>query len=312
LALAAVPGLGRAQTSDGGATRIVVGFPPGQTIDTIARTYAAALSKELGTTVIVDNRPGANGILAASEVKRAAPDGKTLFFAGSGPLAINPSLYKHLPYEAKDFAPVSLITSGSMVLIATPSFPPNNIAELVAYAKAHPGQVNFGSGGQGITGHLGMELLQDALGIKLTHVPYKGSPAALTDLMAGRISMMMEPAATVIPHIRSGRIKAIGVSSSKRNPAYPEIAPIAEQGVGGFEVTSWAAVVVRAGTPDTTIAILNAALQRAAKTPIVVESLKAAGVDNAVGTPQQLGAFWQSEIKTWAKAVQRSGVQLDN
>lgn len=313
LALAALPSLAPAQVAPGGnLTRIVVGFPPGQTIDIIARAYAAALSKELNTTVVVDNRPGANSILAAVEVKRAAPDGKTLLFAGSGPLAINPSLYKSLPYEPKDFAPVSLVSSGPMILAATPSFQPNNIAELIAYAKARPGEVNYGSGGVGITGHLGMELLQDAAGIKLNHVPYKGSPAALTDLMAGRVSLMMDTSTALLPHVQSGRVKALGMSASERNPAFPEIATISEQGVKGFEVIAWAAVVVRAGTPDPVIATLNAAVQRAAKNSAVVDSIKKAGADNIVSTPQQLGTLWQSEIKSWAKAVARSGVQLDN
>ena len=302
-----------AQAQPPNTVRIVVGYPAGQTIDMIARNYAVALQRELGQPVYVDNRPGANGILGAQEVKRAPPDGRTVLFGTSGQLAINPSLYKKLPYDTtKDFAPVAMLSQGPLVLVATPSFAANNVAELVAMTKAKPGQVNYGSGGQGITAHLAMEIFSDAAGIKLQHVPYKGSPAALTDVMGGTIPMMFEPLNSAIPHIKAGRLKAIGITSAKRNSQLPNVPTIAEQGLKDFEVTAWAAVVAPAGTPEPVVQKLNAALKRASESKEVTESMQAIGVDSAINTPAQFAGYLQSELKQWNKAVTAAGVQLDN
>ena len=312
-AAAFAPLQARAQAQPPNTIRIVVGYPAGQSIDMIARNYAVALQRELGQPVYVDNRPGANGILGAQEVKRAAADGKTLLFGTSGQLAINPSLYKKLPYDTtKDFAPVAMLSQGPLVLVATPSFAAGNVAELVAMAKARPGLVNFGSGGQGITAHLAMEIFADAAGIKLQHVPYKGSPAALTDVMGGTIPMMFEPLNSAIPHIKAGRLKALGITSAKRNPQLPNVPTLAEQGLKNFEVLAWAAVVVPAGTPEAEVQKLNGALKRAAESKEVVESMQAIGVESNVTTSAQFAGYLQSELKQWNKAVTAAGVQLDN
>jgi tripartite-type tricarboxylate transporter receptor subunit TctC len=202
-ALALGPAPASAQAQPANSVRIVVGYPGGQSTDIIARNYAVALQRELGQTAYVDNKPGANGILGAVEVKRAPPDGKTILFGTSGQLAINPSLYKKLPYDTtKDFVPVALLVQGPLVLVTSPSFPANSIAELIAMAKSKPEHLNYGSGGQGITAHLAMEVFADAAGIKLQHVPYKGSPTALTDVMGGTIPMMFEPTISAIPTFR--------------------------------------------------------------------------------------------------------------
>ncbi len=292
--------------------KILVGYPAGQTVDLIARNFAAALTKEMGQTFFVDNRAGANGIIGADEVKRSSPDGYTLLFATSGQLAINPSLYKQLPYNTiKDFAPVSLVSKGPLYLIANPSFPPNTVPELIAYAKSRPADINYGSGGNGITAHLAMELFQAAANIKLTHVPYKGSGAALNDLMGGRISLMFDAGASALPHVKSGKLKVLGMTAQQRNTTLLNVPTIAEQGLSGFEVTSWVGILAPAGTPDAVINKLNAAIIKVASTPSIADSIHSTGGDLALSTPGQFSNFLQAELKKWAKAVEAGNVKID-
>jgi tripartite-type tricarboxylate transporter receptor subunit TctC len=293
--------------------RIVVGYPPGQAVDITARTFAAAMAKELGQNIVVDNKPGANGILGAQDVRVARPDGYTLLAGTSGQLTINTSLYKKLPYDSlKDFQPVGLFGRAPAVLLAHPSFPANTLAELIALAKSKPGKLDYGSGGSGITAHLTMELFLEASGIQINHVPYKGSPAALNDLIGGQIPLMMENVVSALPHIKSGKLKALGVTSLRRYAALPEVPTIAEQGIKDFEATAWSALVAPVGTPPEVIARLNAAMRKAAATPQVAQTLQAAGIlDTETLSPAEFRGLMERETRNWGRAVQKSGAQVD-
>lgn len=292
--------------------RIVVGYPAGQTVDIVARSYAVALGKELGQPVFVDNRAGANGSLGAQEVKKSAADGTTLLLGTLGQMAINPMLYKKLPYDTlKDFAPVSLVSVGPLLLVANPSFPPNNLQELIAYAKARPGKVDFASGGNGITAHLAMEIFQAQAGIKLNHVPYKGSPAALNDLMGGQVQLMFDAVPSTLPFVKSGKLKALAISSLKRNSQLPNLGTVDEQGIKGFDINSWVGFLAPAGTPPAVVDALNAAIKRASASPAVQEAIRASGLEVAVTTPAQFTTFLHGELAKWGKAVTDGGVQID-
>ena len=292
--------------------RFVVGYPAGQTVDVMARTFAVTMGKELGQSIIVDNKAGANGILGAQDVKGAKPDGYTVLFGTSGQLTINPSLYKKLPYDTlKDFTAVGIAGKSPLVLVANPAFPAKNLGELVAYVKANPGKVDFGSGGSGITAHLAMELMQDAAHIKLNHVPYKGSPAALNDLMGGQIPLMMEPVTSVLPHLKAGKLKALAVTSARRHPLLPDVPTLAEQGLKDFEVSAWSGVVVPAGTPAPVVAALSSAFRKAGQSPAVQQMLAASGLEFPRATPAEFQSLLEIETKKWARAVQQSGAQVD-
>lgn len=315
--LSIVLGITTAQAQPGNGlptkpVRIVVGYPAGQTVDIVARTYAVALGKEFGQPVFVDNRAGANGSLGAQEVKKSAADGTTLLLGTLGQMAINPMLYKKLPYDTlKDFAPVSLVSVGPLLLVANPSFPPNNVQELIAYAKARPGKVDFASGGNGITAHLAMEILQAQAGIKLHHIPYKGSPAALNDLMGGQVQLMFDAVPSTLPFVKSGKLKALAISSLKRNSQLPNLGTAEEQGIRGFEINSWVGFLAPIGTPPAVVDALNAAIKRASASLAVQEAIRASGLDVAVTTPAQFTTFLHSELAKWGKAVTDGGVQID-
>lgn len=309
LALAQAVG---AQTFPDRPLRIVVGYPPGQNVDVNARAFAVAMGNELGQSIIVDNKAGANGILGAQDVKAAKPDGYTMLFATSGQLAINPSLYRKLPYDPlKDFRAIGLSGQAPLVLVANPKFAPSNVRELVAYVKSHPGKVDYGSGGSGITAHLAMELFQESAGIKLSHIPYKGSPAAMNDVIGGQIPLMMEPLPSALPHIRAGKMKALGITSIKRSAMLPEVATIAEQGIEGFEVAAWSGIVVPASTPAPVVTALGNAFRKAGQSPAVQQVLAASGVEFPATSPADFQALLETEVKKWARAVQTSGAQVD-
>ena len=292
--------------------RIVIGYPAGQTVDIVARNFAVALGKEIGQPVIVDNRAGANGSIGAQEVKRSAPDGTTLLLGTLGQMAINPTLYKKLPYDTlKDFAPVAQVSSGALLLVANPSFPPNTITEFIAYAKARPGKVDFASGGNGITAHLAMVVLEKQAGIQLNHIPYKGSPAAINDVMGGQVPVMFDPLASTLQHVKGGKLKVLGISSRQRSDQIPNAVPIADQGLKGYDITSWLGFLAPAGTPPATVAALNAAIRRAAATPELQQQIRATGGELVVTSPGDFGRFLHAEVAKWGQAVTDSGLQID-
>lgn len=290
--------------------RFVVGFPPGQTTDVIARAYAAALQGILNTPVIVDNKAGANGIVAAQYVKAAEPDGYTLLFGTSGQMVINPSLYAHLSYDtAKDFAPVAPIARGRLFLVVNNELPVHTLPELLAYAKAHPGQVRFGSGGIGITSHLAMEMLKSATGLDAFHVPYKGSPAALNGLIGGEVQTLFDSGGSLLPLVNAGKMRAIGVSTLDRDPGLPNVPTVAEQGVPGFQVYAWNAVLAPRATPAPIVKKLADAFAQAGDAKVVASSLAAAAHDRLPVPAADLGSFIETETQRWRQAVAAAGIK---
>lgn len=292
--------------------RVIVPFPAGQTTDMVARMLAQQFTESLGQSFYVDNKAGAGAIIGTEQAKNAVPDGYTLLMASSGPLAINPSMYPKLPYDTlKDFQPIGMVVVVAQFLVVNKDFPANNLKELIAYVKQNPGKVNFGSGGIGLTNHLTMELLKAATGMQITHVPYKGAPAALTAMITGEINMMFESGPAVIPYVRSGKLKVIAVGSQRRSPILPEVPTVAEAGVPGFNAQSWAAFLAPTGTPGPIIQKLNAELNAALSKLATKERLLGMGAEPLEYTPEQTAAYFKSELENWAVAVKASGARAD-
>jgi tripartite-type tricarboxylate transporter receptor subunit TctC len=293
--------------------RLIVGFPPGQATDVIARAAAKKLQDVLGQPVVVENKAGAAGIIGSETVAKAAPDGYTLLVSSSGPMAINPSLYSKLNYHPlRDFEPVTLLSIVPLFLAVNPAFPAQTAADLVKMAKATPGKINYGSGGSGITSHLTMELLKHAQGIDLTHVPYKGSPAAITDLIGGQVQVMFDTGPALLPHMRSGKLRILAVASKNRNAAAPEVPTMAEAGLGNFEAPAWIGLAAPKGTPREIVATLNKALNTPwREAPEIREQMVALGAESTWMAPDQFTRYIQSEMEKWALAVKLSGAKVD-
>ena len=290
---------------------MVVPFAPGGPTDAMARTLAAAV--KVGQPVIVENKAGAGGNLGAEAVARAAADGQTLLFGTSGPLAINVSLYKKIGYDpVKSFAPVIQIGHLPNVLVVNPAIPVKNVKELVAYAKANPGKLSFASSGNGASSHLAGVMFNNAAGTDFMHVPYKGTGPALTDLLGGQVSMTFTDVLTALPYIKSGKLRALGVTTKERSQVLPEVPTIAEQGYAGFDVSVFFGLVVPAGTPKEAIDKLNQGFADTLKQPEVRKTLLAQGLEFAPSTsPEQLGAFIQAEVSKWRAVVKSSGAEID-
>ena len=291
--------------------RLLVPYPPGGGNDTMARAIGARLTEEWHQQVIIDNRSGANGLVAAELTIAAAPDGYTLFMANIGSHSINPALYKNLPYDAvKDFAPISQLGSTANVLVVHPSTPAKNLPELVALAKAKPGQLTYGSNGIGSSQHLAGALFGSTFGISLVHVPYKGTGPVMNDMVGGQISMSFANMLAALPLVRSKRLNAIGVTSLKRSPALPEVPAIAETSPG-FEATSWWGLVATKGTPPDVINTLNRAIVKGVNSVDMKTFLSNMGVEPAGTSPPEFAAFIKSEMTKWAKVVKDSGAKVD-
>jgi tripartite-type tricarboxylate transporter receptor subunit TctC len=293
------------------AIRFVVVYPPGGASDVTARLLAAKLTETLGQSVVVENRPGANGIIATDFVAKSAPDGYTLLMANLGPNALNPVVYKKLPYDAvKDFAGVTLTTIVPQVVLVNPSLPIKSIPELIAYVKANPGKVSFGSAGQGASNHLSGELLNALAGIRMQHIPYKGDAPSLADLISGQIQVALPTTVAGLPFVNSGKLRAIGVTGLTRLDNMPDLPTVAET-LKGFEAVSWGGVMVPAGTPKPVIARLNADINRILKMPDVAEKLKALGAVIVGSTPEAFDAYVKDEIAKWGKVARDNNIALD-
>lgn len=292
--------------------RIIVGFPPGQATDIIARVVADKMTARLGHSFLVDNKPGAAGIIGTELAIKSPPDGYTLLFSSSGPLAVNPSLYSKLPYDpTRDLQPISLAASVPLFLVVHPGVKAGNVQELIALAKSQPGILNYASGGNGVTNHLAMEMFKSAAGVQMVHVPYKGGPPAVADLLAGQVSVMFETGPLVIPHIKSGKLRALGLGSDKRSSALPDLLTVSEQGLTGFDGKAWIGFVAPAGVPRPIVDKLNGQARAILTLPDVRERLIALGAEPSTSTPDEFAAYIKSEIAKWGKAVRDSGAKVD-
>ena len=292
--------------------RIVTPFPAGSVTDIIARPMAAKLSEAWGASVLVDNRAGAGGNLAGDAVAKAPADGHTLLIGSTGPVVVNALLHAKMPYDSRTaFAPITLAASAAMLLVVHPSMPAHTAKELVALAKARPGQLTYGSSGIGATTHLGGALFTSMTGARLIHVPYKGSPQYTLDLITGRIDMAFASIAPTLPHVKGGRLRALGVSSSNRDPQFPDIPSIAESGVPGYEMRSWYGVLATAGTPQPVIDKLNGELVRMLALPDVRRIYLAGGLQAMSSSPAQFVAYIGRERDKWGKVVKAAGIRAE-
>jgi tripartite-type tricarboxylate transporter receptor subunit TctC len=312
LSTAMLAGNAQAQAFPNKQMRMVVTFPPGGAPDILSRIIADKLNPAWGQSIIVDNKPGAGGNIGAEFVARAAPDGHTMVMGTVGTHAINGALYAKLPYDmVKDFVPVTLVASTPNLLVVNPSVPAKTVQELIALAKAKPGQLMYGSPGVGTSVHVSGELFGTLSGTKLTHVPYKGRAFAIPDLLGGQIQLMFDNMPSALPVVKEGKLRAIAVTSAKRSPSAPDIPTIAEAGLPGFEATSWFAVFAPANTPKDVAAKMHAEIVRIFKLPDVQERLKTLGLDPLLGGPDELANYQRTEITKWAKVVKDSGAKAE-
>jgi len=310
-ALAWLPNAG-AQEYPTKPIRLVITYPPGGNTDLVGRALALKLGEFMGQQVVVDNRGGAGGVLGSMITAQSAPDGYTIMLGTSAGMVINPLLSRKLTYDpVRDFAPVSMVVIVPQLLVIHPQLPVKNVRELIAFAKAKPGYLNAGSSGVGTPNHFGTELLKWLAGVDIVHVPYKGGAPALTDLLGGQIQMAFSSVPAVLPHIKAGRLVALGVGSAKRSPALPNIPTIAEAGVPGYEYTTWYGVFAPAKTPRTLIARLNAEIVKAMETPDIKDRFTALGGDPDPGTPEELRAYMANESAKWAKIIKAANIRVE-
>ena len=289
---------------------LVNAFPPGGATDIVARQIAAKLSQRFGQQVVVDNRAGAAGTIGAASVARAEPDGYTMLFAVAANLAVAPAVLKAVAYDpVKSFAPVVEIARGPYVLMVHPSVPAQDLAELVAYARQNPGRLNYGTPGQGSVHHLATEMLKQATGIDIVHVPYKGGAPMYTAIMSGEVQILLDGMPAPLPHVSAGRVRALGVTGDKRLGALPDVRSFAEQDVKGVDAQFWWGIVVPAGTPRPIIARLNAEITRALADPEVRATFEKQNIDPSPGTPEAFGAWVAAERTRWAQVVAKAGIK---
>ena len=292
--------------------RIVVPFPPGGATDIMARAAAQKMTEAWKAQVVVDNRPGAGGNIGSELVAKAPPDGYTLEMGTVGTHAINASLYAKMPYDhIRDFVPIVLVAAVPNVLVVHPSVPVNSVQELIAYIKANPGKVNFASSGSGTSIHLSGELFKVLTGVQITHIPYKGSAPALSDLLGGQVQMMFDNLPPSLPHIKGGKLKALAVTTTERAPALPDVPTMVEAGVPGFEASSWFGLLAPAGTPRPIVAKINDEIARWIATPEAKEKMTAIGANAKGGTPEDFAQHIAAETAKWAKVVKESGAKVD-
>lgn len=312
-AISLVPQLAVAEEYPHKPIRMIVGFPPGGGADIIARLVSEQLGGKLGTQIVVDNRPGAGSSTATGIAAKADGDGYTIFFATAS-FTINPNLYKRVPYDPiKDFVPISKVASSPFVVVARPSLQANTVKELLALAKSKPGQLNYSTGGNGSTGHLAGELLKSMAGVQIQHVPYKGLAPALADLLGGRVDLTMSSLPSCIAFLKSGKLKALAVTSAKRTPLLPSVATVAESGLDGYDVDQWYGVFAPRGTPPQIVNKLNIALAAFLSKPdeSITERFASLGATPLVSTPKDFRAYVVSNLAYWEKAVQQANAKVE-
>ena len=291
--------------------RMIVGFPPGGATDLVARQIAPKMSQGLGRQVVVENRPGANGVISNELVMRAEPDGHTIGFGHIGTLVISPVITK-VPYDVqKDLAPVGMVVSLQNIIVVTPSLPAKTLKDYLALAKTKPGNMLYASSGSGSPGHLAAVLLESLTGVQMTHVPYKGGAPAIVDLIAGHVPSFFAVISTAVPHVRSGKIRPIAVTGAKRAEALPNVPTVDEAGVKGYAATNWYGMLAPAQTPAPVIERLNREINAALKAPDVVAFLKDNGIDPAPTTPAEFGRYIQAEQKKWTPIIRKSNIKVE-
>jgi len=292
--------------------RMVVPFPAGGGVDVVTRILAQEMGERIGQQVVVDNRSGASGIVGSEIVAKATPDGYTLLMGNVATHAVNVSLYRKLSYHPlKDFAPVSRVAEVHEILVVHPSVPANSVKELIALARSRPGQLTFGSAGNGTPPHLAGELFKLRAGVNILHVPYKGTPLALTDLLGGQITMIFSNILSALPLVNSGKLRALGVSSLKRSHVVPDVPTISEAGLPGYQESSWYGVLAPAGTPGAVIAKLNGTIVQALKSPAALDRLAQQGAEIGTSSPEAFRDFIQSEIKRYETIIRSSGLRIE-
>ena len=291
--------------------RMIIAFPPGGPTDLVSRVLAQKLSEQLGQQVIVDNKPGAGGNIAAELAARAVPDGYTIFYNTSA-IVIGPALYGKVNYDTlKDFTPVLLTASVPMVLVVNPQLPARSVKEFLDLAKSRSGALNYSSSGTGTITHLASAMMSTQTGIQTQHIPYKGSAPGLVDLASGQTQFMIDTINTVLPYVRDNRLRGLAVTSAKRSPVLPDLPTLAEAGISGFEAAAWQGIVVPTGTPNEIVQKLNAEVNKALAHPDIRSRLAAQGADILGGTPAEYAAYLRSEMPRWAKAVKDSGAKAE-
>ena len=292
--------------------RLIVPFAAGGGNDNVARLVGKRLSDSLGQPVVVDNRPGAGGVVGAELAAKAAPDGYTLFLGGVGSHAINPNLHEKLPYDpVRDFAPIELLAQAPLVLVVHPSVPARDIAEFIAYARAHPGKLNFASNGNGSSSQLAAVMFGSMAGVDMVHVPYKGLSPALTDLLSGQVQLMFSSVVAILPHIKAGKLRGLATTGAKRLASLPELPTLAESGLPGYEASSWYGILAPAGTPRDIVMKLNAELSKALEQPEVKNSLLAEGAEPAGGSPEAFAAHIRAEKERLGKLIRDAKIRLE-
>jgi tripartite-type tricarboxylate transporter receptor subunit TctC len=312
LVLALAAGAASAQNYPTKPIRLVVPFAPGGSSTLVARLMSEEMAKGLGTSFVIENKPGGGGNLAMQDVARAAPDGYTLIIGHVGSLAMNPYMYERLPYDVdKDFAPVSLLAIVPNIFVVYHEVPAKNLREFVALAKAKPGQINYGSAGNGSAGHLAMEYLKQATGMDLQHVPYKGTGPNITDLISGRTQATSAGTPPLLPHVKAGKLRVIAVGGAKRLQSIPDVPTVAEQGYPAFETSQWYGLNAPAKTPEPIIRRLAEEAAKAAKSALVLERFKPDDAEAVGSTPQEYAAYIKKEQERWSKVVRAANIKAD-
>jgi tripartite-type tricarboxylate transporter receptor subunit TctC len=290
----------------------IVPYPAGGPLDTVARLLGQKVSESVHQPVVVENKPGAGGNIGADYVAKAAPDGYTILMGAVATHAINPTLYRNIPYDpVKDFAPVTEVAWTPNVLVVNPSLPVSNVKEFIAYAKAHPGELNFGSGSTGSAGHLAGELFKTMAGVQMVHVPYKGAGPAMQDLIGGQIQLMFDNLASSLGQVRAGKVRALAVTTAKRSTLAPELPTIAESGLPGFDISTWFGIFAPGGTPQPVVQRLHDAFVAALHAPDVQATMKKMGAEPVGNTPEEFAAYIRAEARKYAKVIEASGAKVD-